>query len=402
MSQKKKTGKSTGRISGAIVSSFILILIISLTGLVTYYMHRSTAEILRTTVSLFMGSLILLFLWYQSVQSHSLDFDNEDHQIRFFVLFFVCYLLSLGMIYLPVVTWTFLPVMVALSMFSNPFMGLASGSLLLMTTISLSTEATIYIFFLYFLLGIIGISLFRKLDMDFRVGQPLFLSSLSSICLQTAYLVIFENETLNMEILILPILNLFVNLVILFLILRYFSKQGVYSLQDQYAQINDPEFPLLAQLRQENKELYFDAVHRAYLGDRISKRLQINDPAVKGCAYYYKMALPEENGGEEINLPQSFSDFPEELTELIKECVQEKYGSKESCVVLTSEQVISRIRKAQKEYENKQIPYEKLITEIFDTMMGDGRLLNCDISLKDLRIMETVCIEEKLYYDFLR
>ncbi len=402
MNQKKKTGKSKGTIKGVVVSSFILIAMTGLTVTVNYYMDRSISEIMRIGVSIFMGNLILLFLWFQSVQTHTLEFDNEVHQIRFFVLYFVCYLISIGMIHFPVVTWIFLPVMVTLSMFSNPFIGLVSGSILLLLTVSLSPEATIYIFFLYFLLGIIGISLFRKLDADFRVSEPLFLSSLSSICLQTAYLVIFQNENLSPEILLFPILNLFTNLVILFLILRYFVKHGVYSLMDRYAQINDPEFPLLAQLKQENKELYFDAVHRAYLGDRISKRLHINDSAVKGCSYYYKLVARDLQENGRPRLPDSFRSFPEELNALIEECVLGKCGSKEACVVLTCDLLIGRIRQAQKDSKNQDISYEKLIKDVFDTMMEDGRLLDCEISIKDLRIMETVCIEEKLYYDFLR
>ncbi len=402
MNQKKKTGKNTGTIKGVVVSFLILIIMTVLTVVVSYYMDRSIAEIMRLGVSIFMGNLILLFLWVQSVQTHTLAFDNEAHQIRFFILYFVCCLISLGMILFPVVTWVFLPIMVTLSIFSNPFIGLVSGSILLLLTVSLSPEATIYIFFLYFLLGIIGISLFRKLDEDFRVSEPLFLSSLSSITLQTAYLVIFQNENLSLEILLFPVLNLFTNLVILFLILRYFVKQGVYSLMDRYAQINDPEFPLLAQLKQENKELYFDAVHRAYLGDRISKRLQINDSAVKGCSYYYKLAAQSGMQSEDFSLPDCFRSFPDELNTLIEECIKGEYGSKEACVVLTCDLIISRIRQAQADNQNRDVPYEKLIKGIFDTMMEDGRLLNCEISLKDLRIMESVCIEEKLYYDFLR
>ena len=71
-------------------------------------------------------------------------------------------------------------------------------------------------------------------------------------------------------------------------------------------------------------------------------------------------------------------------------------------MVLTSEKVISRIRRAQKENDDQTVPYKTIITEIFDEMMEGDSLLNCDISIKELRIMEKVFIEEKLYYDFLR
>ena len=273
-----------------------------------------------------------------------------------------------------------------------------------MITVSLSPDTTMYNFFFYFMIGLVGISLFRNLDVDFRVGEPLFLSALSSLCLQTAYLVIFENQPLHIEILILPILNLFINLMLLFLILKYFSHLAMYHIQDKYEEINDPEFPLLAKLKEKDKEQYFEAVHRAYLGDRISKRLHINDKAVKGCSYYYKLAQSTRSQQEDegfLPLQESYG-FPEELKVLMEECIQGVYGSKESCVVLTSDQVISRIRKAQKEKPNEEIPYREMITEIFDELIMGDSLILCDISIKELRIMEKVYIEEKLYYDFLR
>lgn len=404
MNQKKKPVESVEKIKEVVASIGILLLMGIITAFLTFYLNRPTAEIMRNTIALIMGGMVVLFLWYQSVFGHTLQYDNEKHQIRFFGIFFVCYLLAGIMIFLPVGSWAFLSVMVLLSMFSNSFIGLASGSTLLMITVSLSPDTTMYNFFFYFMIGLVGISLFRNLDVDFRVGEPLFLSALSSLCLQTAYLVIFENQPLHIEILILPILNLFINLMLLFLILKYFSHLAMYHIQDKYEEINDPEFPLLAKLKEKDKEQYFEAVHRAYLGDRISKRLHINDKAVKGCSYYYKLAQSTRSQQEDegfLPLQESYG-FPEELKVLMEECIQGVYGSKESCVVLTSDQVISRIRKAQKEKPNEEIPYREMITEIFDELIMGDSLILCDISIKELRIMEKVYIEEKLYYDFLR
>lgn len=402
MNLKNKTEKSMGRVKEAIVSIISLLLTGIITAVITFYLNRPIAEVYRNTIALWTGGLVILFLWYQNAICHSLRYDNEKHQIRFFGVFFVCFLISAGMLFLPVGSWGFLPIMVLLSMFSNSFIGLAAGSTLLMTVVSLSTDATIYVFFLYFMLGLVGISLFSKLDVEFRIGEPLYLSALCSLVLQTAYLVIFENQSLQIELLILPVSNLFVNLVLLLLILKYFSRLSMYHIQDKYEEINDPEFPVLAKLKQKDRENYMEAIHRAYLADRISKRLHINDKAVKGCSYYYKLAEIRENGQETSAPLQEAYDFPEELKVLMEECKEGRYGSKESCVVLTSEKVISRIRRAQKENDDQTVPYKTIITEIFDEMMEGDSLLNCAISIKELRIMEKVFIEEKLYYDFLR
>lgn len=402
MNLKKKMTESTEPIKEAVASIFIVLLVSALTGFITFSMHRSAAEVIRDIVVLLVGGMIILFLWYQSALNHTLEYDNERHQIRFFVIFFVCYLLSVGMIFLPIGSWCFMAIMVLLSMFSNFVVGLSAGCVLLVTTAGFSPNINIYVFFLYFMLGLIGISLFQKLDEDFRIGEPLFLSALCSLVLQTAYLVIFENQPLNIELLLIPLLNLFINLVLLFLILKYFSRLAMYHIQDKYAQINDPEFPVLAQLKLEDKEHYFEAVHRAYLGDRISKRLHMNDKAVKGCSYYYKLARDRKSEDADMASLQDRFDFPLELKELMQECMEGHFGSRESCVVLTSDRVITRIRQAQQETDHKEIPYDKIIAEIFDEMLEGECLLNCDISIKELRIMEKVFIEERLYYDFLR
>ena len=372
-----------------------------MTAFLTFYLNKPIAEIMRDTITLMVGEMIVLFLWYQSAFSNSLHYDNQKHQIRFFGVFFVCCLLVFGMPFLPVGGWPFLAIMVLLSMFSNSFIGLTAGSTLLLLAVSLTQDTSIYHFFLYFMEGMVGIALFRKLDLDFRVGEPLFLSALSSFVLQTAYLVIFENQPLHLEILILPMLNVFINLVFLFLVLKYFSHLAMYHIQDKYEEINDPEFPVLAELKETDKKQYFEAVHRAYLADRISKRLHINDKAVKSCSYYYKVAGRDSQGEGMLPLQEKYQ-FPQEVKELMEECIRGIYGSKESCVVLTSNEVINRVYCAQKEYAGGEIPYQKIISGIFDDMLEGDLLAGCDISVKELRIMEKVYIEEKLYYDFLR
>jgi hypothetical protein len=192
-------------------------------------------------------------------------------------------------------------------------------------------------------------------------------------------------------------------MVLLFLILKYFSGIAMYLLQDKYAEINDQEFPLLVKLREENKEEYFQAVHRTYLGERIARRLGINDKAVKGCCYYYKMASDTVSVNDTEQVPVvDYYDFPQDLKDLIAECAKGKYGSKESCVVLTSDKVIEQIKKAQNQYGKDEVPYEKVISYIFYHMLHGSQLADCDISIRELGIMEKVFREEKLYYDFLR
>ena len=403
MNLKKKLEKNKDIIkkgSISIATAFLLTLIV---GFLSYILNCSVAEIIRNTITFLWGCFVIVFLWYQSSIQNNLEYDNKYHPIRFLIVFIICFFVSMGMVFAPTSTWVFLSIMVVLSMFSNPIIGLTSGNLLLLVTASLSSSSTMYVFFLYFMIGLLGISFFRNLDLDFQVAGPMVLSGIASFVLQAAYIVIFENQPISFVTLFMPILNLFINMVLLVLILKYFSGLSMYILQDKYSDINDQEFPLMVELKSQDKDTYFEAIHTAYLAERIALKLNMNDKAVKGCCYYYKIAdkiIPSEDGSGTTIM--DYYDFPQDMKDLIEECKNGIYGSKESCVVLTSNKVIKSILLAGKDFKDKKIPYNSIIDFIFDKFYNSDILNNCDISIRELRIMKNTYIEENLYYDFLR
>ena len=64
--------------------------------------------------------------------------------------------------------------------------------------------------------------------------------------------------------------------------------------------INDPECPLLVELKNVSKPEYYHTIHTAYLCSRIALQLKLDDAVVKACAYYHKIGLlkGENNSGE--------------------------------------------------------------------------------------------------------
>lgn len=384
--------------------NFITIILITLAiSVLTYFLNRPVSEIIRNSIIISWGSLVIVFLWYQNKFYNNLEYDNSQHPLRFLIVYLICFAVSVGMIFAPASSWVFLSIMVVLSMFSNTLIGLTAGSVLLLITTSLSINGTMYIFFLYFIIGLIGVSLFHNLGLDFQIAGPLVISGVASVIMQTAFIVIFENQPFGMNVMFMPLLNLFINMVLLFIILIYFSKLSMYLLQDKYSDINDQEFPLMAEFKKNHKDKYYEAIHTAYLGERIARKLNMNDKAVKGCCYYYKIGdeTRETEDGSIVPISEYYG-FPDELTALIEECRQEKYGSKEACVVLTSNKVIRSILISQTTMQNKQITYTNIIEAIFQKMIHTDLLENCDISIRELNIMKKTFIEENLYYDFLR
>ena len=177
MKQKKKQEKNIVLIKEVGINFFVVSLMTFIVGALTYILNRPVSEIIRNTVTFLWGVLIILFLWYQSKVHKNLEYDNAYHPFRFLIVFIICFCVSIGMIFAPTASWVFLSIMVVLAMFSNTVIGLTAGSVLLLITASLSGTADMYIFFLYFMIGLIGVSLFRNLDLDFQVAGPLFISN---------------------------------------------------------------------------------------------------------------------------------------------------------------------------------------------------------------------------------
>ena len=173
--------------------NFITVILITLTiGVLTYILNRPVSEIIRNSIIISWGSLVVIFLWYQNKLHNNLEYDNNQHPLRFLIVYLICFSVSVGMIFAPSSSWVFLSIMVVLAMFSNTLIGLTGGAVLLLITTSLSTNGTMYIFFLYFMIGLIGVSLFHNLGEDFQIAGPLVISGMASVVMQTAFIVIFS------------------------------------------------------------------------------------------------------------------------------------------------------------------------------------------------------------------
>ena len=184
---------------------------------------------------------------------------------------------------------------------------------------------------------------------------------------------------------------------------------GVYVIRksnDMYMEINDVAYPLLAQLKDKDKDEYFRAVHTAYLAERIALGLGYNDRAVKCCAYYNRIGvLGDGNKWEQVNHFYTDNHFPEEAVELLHEYIEPEKGavrSSESLSVLMSQTVIASIMYLIKKNKDVKIDYDKLIEGIFNNKSADEGLRNYSVTYSDYAKMKDILKKEKLYYDFLR
>lgn len=169
--------------------------------------------------------------------------------------------------------------------------------------------------------------------------------------------------------------------------------------------INDPECPLLVELKTFSREEYYRAVHTAYLCDRIAKRLHLDDAVAKACGYYHRIGIMRgENNWENVSAILQEYNFPMEVQTILKEYIDknETILSKETVVLLFCDTVISSISYLFSQNAQANMDYQKIITAIFKKKLESGMIDYSRLSFGELQEMKKILVEEKLYYDFLR
>lgn len=400
---------------------FILLATIGAAGAGAYFYGFNQYEAVRLILLETVSCGCMIFAMEQSRRQHEYLFDNEENLWRFTVIYIIFLAASLLFPLLPAGGWPYLAVFIGLMLFGNQIIGICGGTALLLMTVVLTGMNTPGEFLLYFVSGMAGILVFSCLNESFQVGPPLLISLLvQAVCLCIRE-VLMVNETFRWQMLLIPGINVLICLILLLIILKFFSFSIIYRNRDLYMDINDPECPLLVELKNFSKEEYYHAIHTAYLCDRIAKRLSIDADAAKAGGYYHKIGILRGNDSNSNSTGNSISNstgncwenteqileeyhFPEKVRGILKEylCKEERIVSKETVVLLISDTVIASIEYLFSKDPQVKPNYEKLVNAVYKKKVESGLLNSSRITMGELEEIKNILLEEKLYYDFLR
>ncbi|MBQ9512668.1 MAG: hypothetical protein IJR58_05700 [Lachnospiraceae bacterium] len=373
-------------------------------GIAAYIYGKSTDDILFIVFYAGAGCAAATWLYRKERDAQLLDYDNVYHSRRFFVLYFVMILVSVILAYLPADIWPYTVIFLILGLFSNTVTGLFAGSWLLLLTMFLSNSASMGYLFVYLLSGMVALVLFRRMDEGFLVTRPMFVALLLLFALLLGHHVLFEKETLTGAMVLLPAINVFACLVLASVVLNYFGRHVVRRSNDMYMEINDPEYEMMVDLKEHNKEAYFLAIHSAYLAERIAIDLDMDVRATKACAYYHS-ACKALGGEEGASAYAEKKGFPEGAIELIEEYENPPatgYVSKEAAVINICETLVRMIKSIFNKDKDAKVDYDSMIDKIFEHHWEKGDMNLNNISFGDMTRMKKLLKKEKLYYDFLR
>ncbi len=382
------------------------------TGIFVFFFSFITGKnyemLLRNTITAFIiaGAVCFMLKDADDRGKEALSFDNFYHPERFFITYMVMVVLSGIFSLVPGNFWPYMSVFVIFALFSNTETGIFTGLGFTALSVMLQENGSIGRFLMYVIAGIVAVALFRSLNEQTNIGFPLFIALIIQAVLLMAFDVLFINRTLTFSILLLPFFNLMLNLIIMLLFLNMFGVYIIRRSNDMYMEINDVEYPLLAQLRQKDREEYFRAVHTGYLAERLSHGLSYNERAAKTCAYYHRIGILEgKNTWADVEHYFLENNFPPDAVELLHEYMEPQKGkirSKEALTVQLSETVIASIMYLIKKNKDAKIDYDKLIDDLFDKKLSEKSLKDYDVTFADYDRMRQILKKEKLYYDFLR
>lgn len=368
-----------------------------------FYTH-SAIHIIRNSVIAVISVGTVIFLLLQANIKHSFADDNEMHPLRFGICFILALLLGVLVPLLPVSAWPYVTVFITLTLFSNTLIGIVSASFVLMISVLLSSTADVNTFCLYFISGVVCSILFEKLDSSFKIGYPFFLSIMIMILCEIANVILFTNETLHMELFIIPLVNVIVSSILILIILKLYGNFVIFKYREKYLNINDTEFPLLVELKEKQPDAYFHAIHVAYLSDKIVGKLQLNSQYVKTMAYYQKIGilLGEANMENTLKVMEEY-EFPPDIYEYLSDVIENSLcpRTKEAYAVLMAEMIISSMEFLYAKNPQKEIVYEQVILALFKKKIESTFPQKCGLTYSEAELTKNVLLEEKLYYDFL-
>ncbi len=386
----------------------VFMIMFAFAGLIAWFgsiLYQSEPDhMIRNVVMVLAGTGIVIFSFTLSEISGFFVYRNEGHYGRFALTYLISLTAAVFLPFLPVTGWPFLVLFVMLGVFSNSMTGLAAGSLCLLLAVNFA-GCDYAVFWLYFISGMAGILVFSTLDEDFKVGIPAIISMLVLALCLTANVILFAEEELSAAQFLIPGVNLMICFILLLVCLKIVSSMVVHRYRDKYMEINDPECPLLVQLKELSKEEYYHAIHTAYLGDKVARNLGIDDAAVKACGYYHRIGkLKGENTWENVSAICDKYHFPPKARQILKEYVDPdaKIVSKETIVILFADCIVSSILYLFEKDPKAELDYEKLIDTVFKKKFETEELWGNELSLAQLYKMKKIFVQEKLYYDFLR
>ena len=385
----------------------MIIAIGAATALYFFYDMLLTAVVSRCAFSVLMITVLGL-----AVRKHFpvVRYREEEAIERlklFWIVFIIGMILAVLCIFIPSSAWPFTGFFVVLGAFSNPFLGLLGGCTLVSVAVVV-TGSKAGILILYLICGSLGVAVFFPLKGELKIWRPLLITLLGLITCEMTGIILSSSNRISAEQFLLPGLNLIITGIILFAGLRIYALKVKYNLRDRYQILNDTEYYLLAQTREEDRLTYKHLIHTSYFTERIAGRLGLNVEALKCAGYYYRFCPldPEERNEffESEKFPEPVTEILTEYTDFIARRTKNKLNTRECAVLLFSHTIVLAVIALYDKNPDTDIciQIDKIVDAAFSRYEKAGVFSSSNLTYNDVTTMINIFKEDKLYYELLR
>lgn len=357
------------------------------------YLTNSTVyETMRDCIIISVLVLTVLFLYAAGLYGNRLYFDNKEHPVRFFILLYFGLLCSLIFTFVPEDGRMFLFFYVALTLVSDAMTGFASGTLFLVMTVLLSGDAEIPLLLCHLVGGLVAASLFSAQKETDTFVPPMILSLGTQIVLLGACSVLIQNRRMSFDSVLIPLAGFLVNTIAIGIFLQTYSTFVVRRRENRFARINDPEFPLMKELRNISESDYFFAVHTAHLAGICAQKSDLSNELITCASLYFRMNKSAFVG---YDFPDEAVTLMEEIQKGIKIC-----KSREAVIVLICDDVVRYVKNLPENLPD-DFSFEKAVAAYINQNYTPSHLFHTNMTLRDWDIMRTVLSKEEMYYKHL-
>ncbi|MEG2231318.1 MAG: hypothetical protein RRX92_04760, partial [Lachnospiraceae bacterium] len=250
------------------ITVIALLIVLSLgIGLVQFFYDAEPMIIIGTILFAVLGSGSVLFLLEQEkLAGEDFVVKKRGQQLLILLSGLLC---AIIFPLLPVMGWPYPIIAVMVSLYTTSLIGVVVNALLIALSVLLA-GADASVFLLYFMCGTISILLFRKLDEEFEITIPVFLSGLVLFLFTAAEIILQSTDMITIEFFVIPFINVFITTIFYFIFLKYYSIRVVHKYRDKFMILADPEYELIVALRERSKESYYQVIHAAYFSDKIA------------------------------------------------------------------------------------------------------------------------------------
>ncbi len=385
----------------------MVIVLVYIFGLFYFYDMLISAAVERAAFSVIMIA-VLGFAVRKQFPVMKLNMELSVKNLgRFWWVFIVGLVASLLSVFIPSAAWPFTGFFVVLAVFSNSFLGMLGGTtLLIIAAVTTGSKAGIVI--LYLICGGVGIAAFFPIKDEIKIWRPLLVTLLSLFTCETTGIILTSTNQIAPEQFLLPGLNIIITGIIIFLGLRLYALKVKYPYRDRYQLLNDTEYYLLAQTREDDKKTYKHVIHTSYFTERIATRLGLNVEAMKCAGYYYRFCPAAYEEREEFfekeHFPGEVCEILTEYSDFIAKRTKNRLKSRECAVLLYSHTIIHAVIALYEKNPDTDITsqIDKLVDATFSRYEKAGIFAYSNLTYNDVTTMMKIFKEEKLYYELLR